>query len=65
MAHGVNGVTNGAPTVEGRSVYNIALRKRAFSLANTLDPSAGGLHADANLFVFFFSTIFFIDVDTF
>ena len=46
--------------------YNIALAKRAFWLANSLDPFARGLHAHVSLFICTFSRqFFFIDVNTF
>ena len=38
---------------------NVALAKRAFRLANTLDPFARGLHADVSLFIYTFSQHFF------
>ena len=46
-----------------KSTYNIVLGKRAFSLANTLDPFAHGLDDDVSICTFF-SAILFIDVDT-
>ena len=45
------------------SVYNIALAKRPFWLANKLFPFARGLYADVSLFIGTFSYNFFIDVD--
>ena len=43
---------------------NIALAKRVFWLANTLDPFARGLHAHVSLFICTFSRQFCIDVNT-
>ena len=39
-------------------IYNIALDKYAFWLANTLNPFARGLHADVSLFICTFSRQF-------
>ena len=49
-----------------KTVYNIALAKRAFWLANTLDPFACGLHAHVSfhVYLYIFSAFFFIDVNT-
>ena len=49
------------------TIYDIALAKRAFWLADTLDPFPRGLHAKVSLllyFVYFFSAFLLIDVDT-
>ena len=45
-----------------KSIYNIVLEKRAFRLANTLDPFARGLHADVSLFICTFSRQSHFDV---
>ena len=52
-------LTNTARTISQGTVdvYNIALGKRAFWLATTLDPIARGLHTHVSLFICTFARL--------